>query len=304
MGTIQQVLQPAGTHQSPTPETHQSPALPPRVSNTIATQSPVPEHRVFSIYSPTVTFTSDSKATDILMRQRDSHILQNYTSYIDAAARLGFDVANFQQIYPIAHGKLPLPHTTILLMAFVFNDNDLHSNLFGVSLLTEHGLSVTYTNDDLQITTPTPHGPKTILYGVKETGDNVWRFSLPKTRPSAAHNVIQHKQHAELTLYASATFGSSTFKTFPKALTKGWLSNYPTLTAKILSWNQPHSPATALGHITASRSALGPPNQRPRPRPSESVPRHQAHQDHCFQRTIPWPQPELTLNVHQQPNLS
>jgi hypothetical protein len=140
------------------------------------------------------------------MRQRDSHILLNYTTYSDAAARPGFDVANFHQIYPIAHGKLPIPHTSILLTAFVFRDNDLHFNLFGVSPLTEHGLSATYTNDDLQITTPTPYGPKTILYGVKETGDNVWRFSLPRSRPASAHNVIRHEQHAELALYASATF--------------------------------------------------------------------------------------------------
>ncbi len=63
-------------YQSQTPETYQSPALPPRVSKTIATRSPGTEHRVFSIYSPAVTFTftSDSGATDILMRQRDSHI--------------------------------------------------------------------------------------------------------------------------------------------------------------------------------------------------------------------------------------
>ena len=40
------------------------------------------------------------------MRQRDSHILLHYTTYTDTAARPGFDVANFQQIYPIAHGKL------------------------------------------------------------------------------------------------------------------------------------------------------------------------------------------------------
>jgi hypothetical protein len=30
--------------------------------------------------SPAVTFTSDSGATDILMRQRDSHILLHYTT--------------------------------------------------------------------------------------------------------------------------------------------------------------------------------------------------------------------------------
>ena len=220
------------------------------------TKGAVAQHRVFSVYEPTVTFTSDSGATDILMRYCDSHILQNYTTYSDASARPGFDVANYQQIYPIAHGILTIPNTTIAMTAFVFHDDDLHSNLFGVAPLTNQGLSATYTNDDLQITTPTPNGPQTILYGIKEPGDNVWRFSLPKARPSAAYNVIRHEQHAELALYASATFGSPTYKTFHNALAKGWLSNYPSLTAKILSRNQPHSPATALGHITASRSGI------------------------------------------------
>ena len=165
-------------------------------------------------------------------------------------------MANFQQIYPIAHGKLRIPDTTILLTVFVFNDEDLHANLFGVSPLTEQGLSATYTDTDLQITTSTPYGPKTILYGVKLPGDNVWRFSLPKTAQRAAFNVIRHEQHAELALYASATFGSPAFKTLYKALHNGWLTNYPSLTAKMFSRNQPHSPATALGHITASRSGI------------------------------------------------
>ena len=237
------------------------------------------EHRVFSIYSPAVTFTSDSGATDILIRQQDSHILHHYTTYTDTAARPSFDVANFHKIYPIAHGQLRLPNTTIQLNAFVFSDDDLHSNLFGVSPLTEHGLSATYTNEDLQITTPTPHGPKTILYGVKQPGDNVWRFSLPKSRHAAAHNVIRHEQHAELALYASTTFGSPTFKTFYNALVKGWLSNYPSLTAKILSRNQPHSPATALGHITASRSGI----RSTTPKSASSQPETKAHT--CAQPT-------------------
>ena len=235
---------------------YQSPALLPRVVPTTMAPHQTSEHRVFSVYSPTVTFTSDSGATDILMRQCDSHILLSYTTYSDTRTRPGFDVANFQQIYPIAHGKLLIPNTTILLTAFVFHDEDLHANLFGVSPLTAQGLSATYTDTDLQITTSTPYGPKTILYGVKLPGDNVWRFSLPKTSQPAAFNVIRHEQHAELALYASATFGSPAFKTLYKALHNGWLTNYPSLTAKMFSRNQPHSPATALGHITASRSGI------------------------------------------------
>ncbi len=94
------------------------------------TKGATAQHRVFSVYAPIVQITSDSGATDILMRYCDSHILQNYTTYSDASARPGFDVANYQQIDPIAHGILTIPNTTITMTAFVFHDDDLHSNLF------------------------------------------------------------------------------------------------------------------------------------------------------------------------------
>ncbi len=49
-------------------ENYQSPALPLRVLHNTHTNGVASEHRALSIYSPTVTFTSDSGATDILMR--------------------------------------------------------------------------------------------------------------------------------------------------------------------------------------------------------------------------------------------
>ncbi len=55
-------------------------------------------------------------------------------------------------------------------------------------------------------------------------------------------------------LYASASFGSPVYQTFYHAVHMGWLTNYPGLTPKTLRRNEPHSPTTALGHITASRS--------------------------------------------------
>ncbi len=159
--------------------------------------------------------------------------------------------------YTLSHtGNYPFP-THLYYSRHSFSTTTTYTLICSASRpLTEHGLSATYTNDDLQITTPTPYGPQTILYGIKRPGDIVWRFSLPKSRLAASHNVIRHEQHAELALYASATFGSPTLKTFYNALSKGWFSNYPSITAKILSRNQPHSPATALGHITASRSGI------------------------------------------------
>jgi hypothetical protein len=43
----------------------------------------------------------------------------------------------------------------------------------------------------------------------------------------------------------------------------GWLTNYPGLTPKTIRRNKPHSPATALGHITASRSNVRSSRQPP-----------------------------------------
>ncbi len=234
---------------------YQPPVPPPRVPlfqfpahNTI--------HRIFTVYSPEVTFTSDSGATDILIRASDSHILTYYTTYTDSTSPPGFDVANYNQIFPIAHGKLTIPKTQITLDAFVFHDDDLHSNLFGIAPLTQHGISATYTNTDLQISAPTTYGPKIIIYGVKNVNANVWRFSHPKAQHHIANQVVRHEQHAELVLYASVTFGSPPTKTFYKAVANGWLTNYPTLTAELIRKNQPHSPATALGHITIARSGI------------------------------------------------
>ena len=163
-----------------------------------------------------MVFTSDSGATDILIRACDSHILTDFTVYNDTTSPPGFDVANYHQIFPIAYGKLAIPNTDITLDAFVFHDDDLHSNLFGIAPLTQHGLSATYTDTDLQVSPPTSHGSKIIIYGVKHRNANVWRFSLPKSRPSAALNVVRHEQNAELVLYAPATFGSRLSKRFTK----------------------------------------------------------------------------------------
>jgi hypothetical protein len=168
----------------------------------------------------------------------------------------GFDVANYNQIFPIAHGKFSIPNTQITLDAFVFHDDDLHSNLFGIAPLTQHGLSATYTNTDLQISATATYGPKIIIYGVKNINSNVWLFSLPKAQHHNANQVVRHEQHAELVLYASATFGSPPTKTFYNAVANGWLTNYPTLTPEMIRKNQPHSPATALGHITIARSGI------------------------------------------------
>jgi hypothetical protein len=209
------------------------------------------DHRVFTVYRPRITFTSDSGATDVLVTQRDSNILTHYTAYTTNHNRPGFSIANMSTIYPIATGRLHIPHTSITLTAYVFHDTDLSDNLFGLAPLINLGYTATYSSTGISINDSAHH---TVIYGTKHPHDNVWKFSLPKPGSHSARIVVRHEQDAELVLYASASFGSPAYQTFYNAVHMGWLTNYPGLTPKALRRNKPHSPATALGHITASRA--------------------------------------------------
>ncbi len=137
------------------------------------------------------------------------------------------------------------------LLAYVFRDTDLSDNLFGLAPLIDLGYTATYSHTGISIDDSTHH---TVIYGTKHPLDNVWKFSQPKPDSQAARIVVCHEQDAELVLYASASFGSPAYQTFYHAVHMGWLTNYPGLTPKAVRRNKPHSPATALGHITASRS--------------------------------------------------
>ncbi len=181
--------------------------------------SPTPTHphqRVFTIYRPTIHFTSDSGVTDIILRQTDSHVLTDYTPYDDPAFSPRFDVANGHSIYPLGTGYLRVPSSNLRLIAYVFSDIDLADNLFGLAPIINLGYTATYSSSGLTIRDPNHH---VVIYGTKH--NNVWKFSLPKPPTRSANIVVRHEQSAELVLYASASFGSPTYATFYNAVNMG-----------------------------------------------------------------------------------
>ncbi len=103
-------------------------------------------HRLFTVFRPTVRFTPDSGATDILIRESDSYILQSRRNFTVSDHPPGFAVANNSLIYPTAIGQLHLAATTIYLDAFVFSDHDLADNLFGLAPLVNQGLTATFSS--------------------------------------------------------------------------------------------------------------------------------------------------------------
>ncbi len=162
---------------------------------------------MFTVYNHRAHFTSDSGATDILLRSSDSSILSNYTPYPDSSAKPGFEIANSSYIYPIATGLLHIPHTNLSLTNYVFNDADLSGNLFGLAPLVNLGYTATYSRDSLSISN---EHQQTVIYGTKSPSANVWRFSLPHHRPQSARIVVRHEQDVELVLYATASLGFPT----------------------------------------------------------------------------------------------
>ncbi len=215
-------------------------------------------HQVFTVYRPSIQFTSDSGATDIILHQSDSHVLINYTHYDDPSCSPRFDVANDHSIYPLGTDYFCLPSSNLRLVAYVFSDHVLADNLFGLAPIINLGYSATYSSSGLTIRDPNHH---VVIYGTKY--DNIWKFSLPKPPTRSANIVVRHEQSAELVLYASASFGSPSYANFYHAANMGWFTNYPDLTPKMIRQNKPHSPATGLGHTTTSRSSVR--FTRPRP---------------------------------------
>ncbi len=176
--------------------------LPTQLKRSSSPTQTQPQHRVFAIYHPFIQFTSDSGATDIILRKSDSHVLTDYTLYDDPACSPRFDVADGHSIYPLGTGYLRL-------IAYVFSDHDLADNLFGLAPIINLGHTATYSSSGLTIRDPRHH---VVIYGTKF--DNVWKFSLPKPPTRSANIIVRHEQSTELVLYASASFGSPTYATF------------------------------------------------------------------------------------------
>jgi hypothetical protein len=112
--------------------------------------------------------TPDSGATDILMKKSDSHCLFNYHPY-DNEPPLIFNVADNHIIRPTGTGTITIPRTTLRLTVYVFNDNDLADNLFGLAPLLSalEGSTATFSSQNCIISGSATKGHPIIFYGTK-----------------------------------------------------------------------------------------------------------------------------------------
>ena len=152
-------------------------------------------------------------------------------------------------------GKLPLSGSPAVSTPFyVFPDTDLQQSLISFSALcNEHNCVITLTRTDVSIR----QGTKLLFHGTKSPEDTLWHIDLDvlsSSMPTAAcNNAYKTDTDADFVAFVHASFGYPTHSTFLHAVRMGWLSQYPRLTAAMVSANPPHAIATAKGHLDQTR---------------------------------------------------
>jgi hypothetical protein len=154
--------------------------------------------------------------------------------------------------------RIPTKNGEIILPGFVFGNEALENNLAALSPLCNTG-GCTITLDSTSITV-SKEG-EVLWRSKKRSTDSLWHLNLSDLECSdnysseigLACQTIRHDSNAELVKFAHAVFGSCPISTFLKAMDKGWLNNYPQLTAKMIRQNPPVAIATAMGYLDQTR---------------------------------------------------
>jgi hypothetical protein len=100
-----------------------------------------------------------------------------------------------------------------------------------------------------------------VWHGPKAPHDKLWNLDLadiihhqhPTTQTGTAFQTIKLDIDAEFVAFTHAMLASCPISTMIKAVEKGWLSNYPKLTANMIRTNPPVSRAIAMGYLDQTR---------------------------------------------------
>ena len=132
-------------------------------------------------------------------------------------------------------------------MAHIFPDNVLNRSLVGAAEYCNNGCTLILTSTSSTcihdatgtVISQTPKDPKAKL----------WPINLAPWSPSTTANVVRHEINADFVAFSHASFFSPCDSALYTALTKGYLGNFPRLTAKMFNSDRPNSIATAKGHL-------------------------------------------------------
>ena len=193
----------------------------------------------------------------------DTGTTGNFISLPDAAVLLDIKpVVNGISSVALPNGQVIIStHTATLNLptlplaaraAYIFPS--LQGSLLSIGMLTDAGLTATYTSD--AVTIQNAMGI-TVLSGYRSPSTRLWMIDLPSpttvshTEESSyyASAVIHHENDSQLVHFYHATLGAPALSTFIEASRRGYLDCFPQLTVQKIRRNKPQIVATSLGHL-------------------------------------------------------
>jgi hypothetical protein len=158
--------------------------------------------------------------------------------------------------------KSTLNIADIEVVANIFKNDDLANSLVSVNDFTSNDYTVSFDklgvsilNKDGSTRKRFPKDERNKLWTIQADDDKTV-YTSQTTRKPQINSAIRNALNAEFVSYAHAALGSPPPSTLYRALLKGWLSNFPRLTAKMLYQNWPNSLATAQGHLQLKRQGI------------------------------------------------
>ena len=151
----------------------------------------------------------------------------------------------------------------------IFKDSDLALSLHSLADFTNNDNSCLFTKYGFTIKNPqneiicqgSKH-PDARLWPMPPINKSISTFKVPPSDPnfddfkSWSALFIKNELDAEFVQHSSSCFGNPPDSTLYRACSKGWLSNYPRLTPKMIHQNRPNSIMTQKGHLNRLRKNL------------------------------------------------
>ena len=230
----------------------------------MSVQTNTPAHHAASTYAHHVPIL-DGGCSDSSYRESD---IKHLPSPVTSNPPLCITAATGDRIHSVGTTSRSFNETETHPIN-IFKDSDLALSLHSLADFTNNDNSCLFTKYGFKVTNPqnviicqgSKH-PDARLWPMPPIDQNIVTFKVPSSDPnyndyqSWSALFIKNEIDAEFVQHSSSCFGNPPDSTLYRACSKGWLSNYPRLTPKMIHQNRPNSIMTQKGHLNRLRKGL------------------------------------------------
>ena len=167
-------------------------------------------------------------------------------SLLPLLAPIQVQLPNGSVISSSAVGHLHIPYCPFDILAYVFDDKTLNTSLLSVSQLCNLGCEAIFTDTNCTIN----YKQTLVLHANKPPTANLWHWNLPHS-PSANASLLLSSDR-NFVLFAHASLGSPSLRTFLRAVKLNYLPHWPRLSPTPAALNHVYVRMQKLPHQLSS----------------------------------------------------